>query len=223
MARPIKVVPAILTEDPKSLKEMIHLADSFTDYIQIDIMDGRFVPSQSITYKDLIALPPGIIWEAHLMVERPENHLEDFAKAGAQKVIFHYEATSSPQNVISQARELGLKIGLAINPETDVTAFRPLVNKIDSILFLTVHPGFYGSRFIPEVLDNVKVLRQNEPDIEIGVDGGIKESNIVQIALTGVDVLYIGSAIFLQSHPAEKYREFMALVQTATRVDNPGT
>jgi len=222
MARLSKVVPAILTEDPKALETMVRQAESFASYVQFDIMDGRFVPSRSITYEDLMMLPIKLSWEAHLMVERPEGYLEGFMRAGAQRVVFHYEATSSPRTVISRARELGLQIGLAINPETDVSAFLPLVDEVDSVVLLTVYPGFYASRFIPEVLNKVVELRHSRPAIEIGVDGGIKEANIVHIAQVGVDVFYVGSAIFFHSRPAERYRSLLALVREASRSDESG-
>jgi ribulose-phosphate 3-epimerase len=147
------------------------------------------------------------------MVEHPEDYLEGFREVGAKKVIFHYEASTSPQSVISQARGLGLEVGLAVNPETPVPAFLPLVDEVDSVLFLTVHPGFYGSSFLPEVLDKVVELRQSRSDLEIGVDGGINESNIVPVAWSGADVLCVGSAIFLHPNPAEKYYHLLELVE----------
>lgn len=222
MVKQIKVVPAILTEDPRALETMVQEAETFADYAQFDFMDGRFVPSRSITYQDLLTIPIKFSWEAHLMVECPQDYLDNMRKAGAKKVIFHYESTSSPQSVISRARELGLELGLAINPETNVPSFLPLVDDVDSVLFLTVQPGFYGSKFIPEVLDKVVELRQSRPSIEIGVDGGIKESNIVQVARSGVDVVYVGSAIFLQPKPAEKYYDLVALTLEASSPNELG-
>jgi ribulose-phosphate 3-epimerase len=180
-------------------------------------MDGQFVPSRSITHEHLSALPMKLNWEAHLMVNCPENYLAGFQQAGAQTVVFHYEATSSPREVISQARQLGLGVGLAINPETSVSDFLPLASAVDSVLFLTVHPGFYGKEFIPEVLDKVVELHSSHPDIQIGVDGGIKESNIAQIAQFGVDVIYVGSAIFLQPQPAASFRHLSTLARDSSR------
>ncbi|TET74561.1 MAG: ribulose-phosphate 3-epimerase [Dehalococcoidia bacterium] len=213
MARLSKVVPAILTDDPKALDTMVRQAESFTTYVQFDIMDGQFVPSQSITSEHLAALHMKLSWEVHLMVQRPEDYLESFRKAGAQKVVFHYEATSSPEEVIFQARKLSLGVGLAVNPETPVSVIYPLVSKVDSVLFLTVNPGFYGSPFIPEVLDKAVELRSVQPNLEIGVDGGIKEGNIAQIAQIGIDVIYVGSAVFLQPNPGESFRHLLALAQ----------
>ena len=217
MTVPSRVVPAILTEDHQALATMVRQCESFTDYVQFDIMDGQFVPSRSITCEHLVALPMKLSWEAHLMVQRPEDYVESFWKAGARKIVFHYEATSSPEQVISLTRNLGLKVGLAINPETQVSTILPLVSQIDSILLLTVNPGFYGSQFIPEVLDKVTELRGAETSVETGVDGGIKESNIAQIARIGADVIYVGSAIFLQPQPDESYRRLVALAEEGSR------
>ena len=147
------------------------------------------------------------------MVLKPETCLEDFQRAGAEKIVFHYEATSSPQEVITLVRKLGMRVGLAINPETPVSAITHLVNELDSVLVLSVHPGFYGSKFIPEVLNKIVEFHRAQPDFEIGIDGGIKEGNIAQIANTGVDVIYVGSAIFLQPQPGESFHHLQALAE----------
>jgi ribulose-phosphate 3-epimerase len=215
MNRPTRIVPAILTDDPKTLKTMIRQAETFTDYVQFDIMDGQFVPSRSVDCEYLTAVPTKLGWEAHLMTRRPEEQLDCLQKAGARKMVFHFEATPSPEVVIAQARHLGLGVGLAINPETPVSAFLPLAGTVDSVLFLTVHPGFYGSRFLPEVLDKVAQLRTAMPDMEIGVDGGIKESNVAHIARLGVNSIYVGSAIFMQTDPAASFRRLTELAQGA--------
>ena len=211
-----EVVPAILTDDPKALENMVHQAETFTNWVQFDIMDGRFVQSRSISHQQLARLPMKISWEAHLMVEEPENYLEDFKKAGAQKVIFHHEATCSPEEVIAVARGLGLEIGLAINPDTPISAILSLTDKVDSILFLSVYPGFYGRTFIPEVLDKIIEFKGLYPDKETGIDGGVKEGNITQIAKTGINFIYAGSAIFHQNNPADSYRHLSILAREAS-------
>lgn len=213
MSKNVSVVPAILTEDPSALEKMLRQAESFTDYVQIDIMDGKFVPSRSITREHIAGLPIKLKWEAHLMVVHPEEYLEGFKQAGAGKIVFHYEATASAQQVISRIRDLELKVGLAINPDTPVPAIASCISEIDSILLLTVTPGFYGSKFIPEVMDKVAELRHIRPEIEIGVDGGIKEGNIEEVASAGVDYVCVGSAVFLQPDPAASYRHLQSLVK----------
>jgi ribulose-phosphate 3-epimerase len=217
MKKSIRVVPAILTDDPKSLETMIQKVESFTDYAQIDIMDGKFVPSRSITWQDLTRVHPHLSWEVHLMVQQPEKHLRNYCQAGAQKAIFHFEATDKPRSVISLSKRLGVKVGIAINPDTPVSAILPVVDSVDSVLFLSVNPGFYGSKYIPGVLDKVKELRKAKPAIEIGIDGGMKENNVGQAAASGANVIFVGSAIILQPDPAASYHHLLALAENALK------
>ena len=217
MEKTCHIVPAILTEDPKALEVMVRQAEGFTNYAQIDIMDGKFVPSHSIGSEHLTGITTKLNWEAHLMIEQPERFLEDFKRAGAQKIVFHFEATSSPLEVISLTKKLGMTSGLAINPETPVSAISSIVQEVDSVLFLTVHPGFYGSKFLPEVMDKVIEFRSTFPGIATGVDGGMKESNVAQIARYGVDSIFVGSAIFLQPDPGESFRHLQDLADEGYR------
>ena len=170
MARFVSVVPAILTDDPQALKTMVRQAEAFCDYVQFDIMDGRFVPSRSIECEHITALNTTLSWEAHLMVENPENYAADFLKAGARRITFHYEASPHPEKVIKLIKSLGLQAGLALNPETPVSAVLPLVSEVASVLFLSVRPGFYGSPFIPEVLPKVAELRSTYPEVETRIN-----------------------------------------------------
>jgi ribulose-phosphate 3-epimerase len=217
MSQKIRTVPAILTDDPKVLEKLVRQTETFTDYAQFDIMDGQFVPSRSVSCEQIAGLKTKLAWEAHLMVLHPEDCLEEFHKTGAQRIVFHYEATPSPEKIIRKIKKLGMKAGLAINPETPITAVTPLVKKLDSVLFLSVNPGFYGAKFIPEVLDKIVAFHRAYPKMETGIDGGIKENNIGQIARTGVNVIYIGSAIFLQPDPAGSYRRLTALAEDSIR------
>lgn len=192
---------------------MIRQAEQFTDYVQIDFMDGDFVPSHSILCRSLYGLTTSLTWEAHLMVKEPEDQLECLRDVGAQRVIFHFEAAESPASVINKARQLRLGIGLALNPETPVSPVASLLDEVDSVLLLAVHPGYYGSQFLPEVLSKIAELRVLAPAMEIGVDGGIKENNISHIAKMGVDTIYVGSAIFRQPDPAQAYQRLQSLAQ----------
>lgn len=216
MTRFSRLVPAILAEDPEALETMVRQVETFTSYAQIDIMDGQFVPSRSITWEHLTHISMNFSWEAHLMVMHPESYLPGFRQAGARRVVFHYEAAPSPREVISLARDLGLGVGLAVNPETPVSAVLPLTGEVDSVLLLAVNPGFYGSKFIPEVMDKVKELRRACPDLEIGMDGGISESNIARVAQAGVDVICVGSAIFKHPRPGERFHHLESLIREAS-------
>jgi len=213
MNNTIRTVPAILTDDLIALGKMVLQTESFTDFAQFDIMDGQFVPSTSVTCQQIASLGTKLAWEAHLMVMHPEKYLEEFKKAGAQKIVFHYEATPAPESVIDRIKKLEMQVGLAVNPETPVSTIAPLVKTLDSVLFLSVTPGYYGATFIPAVLDKITTFRKAHPVVEAGIDGGIKENNIAEIAATGVNVIYIGSAIYLQPNPADSYHRLTRLAE----------
>lgn len=213
MTRTIKIIPAVLTDDPRELERMLRQAEKFTSYVQIDIMDGKFVPSRSITWEQIAPLETRLDWEAHLMIEHPEQEIENYMNAGAKKAIFHLEAVGSPSRIIAVAGKLGLRLGMAVNPETPVAEIAKFADDLDSVLFLSVHPGYYGAKFIPETLDRIAELRQASPGLTIGIDGGIKESNIMEIAASGVDEICVGSAIFMQPDPQEAYRRLVSLVK----------
>jgi ribulose-phosphate 3-epimerase len=215
MSQRIRTVPAILTDDPEALKKMSELTETFTGYAQFDIMDGRFVPSRSVSCGEIAALKTRLAWEAHLMALHPEDCLEGFQQAGAQMIIFHYEATPAPVEIIRRIKKLGMKAGLAVNPETPIDVINPLVSGLDSVLFLSVNPGFYGAKFIPEVLYKIVSFRKAYPEMDTGIDGGVKENNIVEIARTGVDYICVGSAIYNQPDPAASYRRLAALAGNA--------
>ncbi len=215
MQRRCRIVPAILTESPQALAGMVRGAEAWAEFVQIDIMDGRFVPSTSVVCRDIAALKPKLRWEAHLMVRDPEDQLQPFARAGAEKLVFHFEATPDPEHVIKLIRRLGVGAGLAVNPETPLSAVLPLAGLVDSVLFLTVHPGFYGAKFLPEVLDKLTGLRRRQPDLEIGVDGGVNEANVARVARLGLDCICAGSAIFRQADPAGAFRRLQELADRA--------
>ncbi len=215
MAKKIVIVPAILANDPASLATLVRKAETFADFVQIDIMDGEFVPSKSISYRNIIELKPKFKWEAHLMVQHPEEYLEGFKNAGAQKIVFHFESKTDREKTISSIRKLGMQVGLAVNPGTTINDFAPLVNKVDSVLFLSVNPGFYGAEFIPSVLDKIMDFRKAYPNTATSIDGGVKEENIVKIIKTGVDAICVGSAIFNRPSPAAAYRSLAILAATA--------
>ncbi len=208
----VRIVPAILTDDPHQLALMIRQAERFASYIQVDITDGIFVPSRSVTAKDMEKARPKVNWEAHLMVANPEEHLLGFKKAGAKKVIFHYEAVTQHSKVIAKARSLDLEVGLGINPETSINDFIGLIPYLDSVLFLSVHPGFYGSPFIPQVLDKVIALKSIFPNFMVGIDGGVSDKNILTVLKSGVDDICIGSAIFRSSDPEASYQRLSEII-----------
>ncbi len=210
-----RIVPAVLTEDPAALVSMLKQAAAFTDWVQIDVMDGVFVPSTSITATDIGTAMVKTEWEAHLMVCNPEMYLDEFHSAGAKRIVVHYEAVKdTAAEVIGNIKSMGMQAGLAVNPETRISELGPnLVKRLDSVLFLSVHPGFYGAKFIPEVLGKIGLFRSSYPEIIIGIDGGIKSSNIIEVSRCGVNEICVGSAVFSQPDPAASFRELTRLAK----------
>lgn len=203
----MKIVPSILTDRLEKLEDILKKAEEFTDYVQMDFMDGLFVPSKSIWPKDIYGIKTTLVCEAHLMVEKPEQYLNDLKFFGFKRIIFHYEADSHPRTVIRIIKEEGIEAGIAINPETDISHLKDLISALDSVLFLSVRPGFYGSPFIPSVLDKIRKFRQLYPSIVIGIDGGVALDNISKIRSLGVNYACVGSRIFLSEDPGGSYRE----------------
>ena len=205
----MKIVPAILTDKVQNLELMVSQASTFADFVQIDFMDGDFVPSKSVTPEDLAEIEIRIDWEAHLMVKYPIHYLSSLNKGGLKRVIFHWEADPHPESIVSALRDLGLAVGLAINPETALPQFAKLVPHIDSVLFLSVHPGFYGSPFVEEVLEKAREFRSRFPSTVVGIDGGVALDTIQRLKSLKMDYACVGSRIFRHDDPGKSYEEFV--------------
>ncbi|MFA5337684.1 MAG: ribulose-phosphate 3-epimerase [Candidatus Omnitrophota bacterium] len=199
------VVPAILTDKKEELIDMANNCSKFCDYLQIDVMDGKFVPSKSISVADLKNIRFPVKSEAHLMVTDPLEWVEAFKNAGAHRIIYHFEIQDQHLRIIDKIKKQNLEVGLAINPSTRINDFSFLVDKLDSVLFMSVIPGFYGSKFIPEVLDKIKEFKKIYPSKCAGIDGGVKADNVSTIAQSGVDYVCVGSAILRATNPKDAY------------------
>jgi len=210
-----KVVPAVLTADTAELARLVALANRFARYVQVDFMDGVFVPSHSVSVADMCALEVRFQWEAHLMVVDPIAYLQSLHAAGAARVIFHVESCPQPLEVALAARSLGLGVGLALNPPTPVHEVQELLPAMDSVLLMTVYPGYYGAPFVPEVMSKVAQVRAACEHIEVGVDGGVKEANMPEVLRHGVDTVCVGSAVFSSADPEASYLRLTALARQA--------
>ncbi len=206
------IIPALLTDQRQDLVTMLDLCSGFTDYVQVDIMDGVFVPSQSIGLSDLEGLKCPCRAEAHLMVTDPLAWLDSFKKFGAERIIYSFEINKDHRKIIAKIKEVGLNVGLAVNPSTNIDDFKSLADEVDSLLFMSVNPGFYGAKFIPQVLDKIKAFRSQYPEINIGIDGGIKLDNASLAKAAGVNDICVGSAILKAENPKQAYSEFTRLI-----------
>ena len=205
----MKIMPAVLTDKPDELRKMIAQSEGFCDLVQIDIMDGKFVPSKSISAEDLAKVKTNLKLEIHLMVDEPSKYLEPFKKAGAKRIVFHYESKEDPAGVIPKIRALRMEAGIAINPETPVSKVEKYLKEIDVLLFLSVNPGFYGSKFIPEVCDKVRAINEKKDRPVIAMDGGLKAENILMIKDAGVELACVGSGLFGKGDPKDNYRSLV--------------
>ncbi|MDP2923236.1 MAG: ribulose-phosphate 3-epimerase [Candidatus Omnitrophota bacterium] len=203
------IVPALLTNDKEKLKRMLDVCSTFADYVQIDIMDGEFVPSRSITVNDISELSSPIPSEAHLMAKDPLLWVEAFKKFGSKRVIFHFEIRKEHLAIVETIKKAKLEVGLAVNPSTQIKDFEFLVSKVDTILFMSVNPGFYGAKFIPDVLEKIKKFKEMYPAKLVGIDGGIKFDNVSKVAQSGVDYICIGSAILKESDSKKAYLKIL--------------
>lgn len=201
-----KIIPALITSDESQdndfeelktkFKKLEPFLSEFDNWVQIDITDGKFVETKTnINFFDFRYFTDRASVDFHLMVDKPEEKIGEWIRIGAKRIIVHIEAVIDMKKVIDICRESSVEIGLALNPETPNAMILPWINDVDLILFLGVHPGRGGQEFIPEVLDKIKSLRQNFPNVKIGIDGGVKKENIEELKNTGVDVFVVGSGI----------------------------
>jgi len=195
----IEVVPSILSADIARLGDQVREAVAAgADRIQVDVMDGHFVPN--LTFGPLVVEAVRKVTdlpiEAHLMVERPELFIEAFAKSGASLIEVQVEATTSLYRTVVSIRELGAEAGVAINPATSVETLREIIPYIALVNVMTVEPGFGGQKFIPHSPDKIRRLRVIAPEVEIEVDGGIDAQTAPLVVKAGATVLVAGSAVF---------------------------
>lgn len=207
----IAIVPSILSADFTRLGEQVREAEAAgAQRIQIDVMDGHFVPN--ITMGPLVVeavrrctrLP----LEAHLMITNPQDYIETFAHAGADVIIVHQEVCPHLHRVTQQIRATGKQVGVALNPSTPVFLLEDILSLLDMVLIMTVNPGFGGQDFIPETLPKIMRLRQmlqeRQLQCDIEVDGGIHEGTVAQVVQAGANLLVAGSAVFNQRESVEQ-------------------
>lgn len=199
----IKIAASILSADFTRLGEQVRAVEAAgADRVQVDVMDGRFVPNITFGTLAVECLRPltRLTLEAHLMVEPPEDFIEKFARAGADTIIVHQEATPHLHRAIQHIHSLGKKAGVAINPATPAMLISEVLANLQLALVMTVNPGFGGQEFIPETLGKIRQVRnaieQRGLNCEVEVDGGINAETASLVVEAGADVLVAGSAVF---------------------------
>jgi len=211
----MKIAPSILAADFANLASDIERVASDVDLLHVDCMDGHYVPNLTIGPPVVASLRPhtDLFLDCHLMVDNPGRLIQSFADAGADGLTVHVEL-GDPVPLLKEISALGVRRGLAFEPETPFDAVEPYLADIDLLLVMSVHTGFGGQPFIPEVLDKVRAARKRIDDdglaVEIEIDGGIKVGNAALAAAAGVDILVSGTGIFGADDPSEAARAIRA-------------
>jgi ribulose-phosphate 3-epimerase len=209
-----KIAPSILSADFSRLGEEVRaVEEGGADVIHVDVMDGHFVPNITVGplvvegLRKLTSLP----LDVHLMIEKPDRYIEAFARAGSTWITFHAEVCPHLRSVIKKTRSLKVRPGVVLNPSTPLKVLHPVLEEIDLVLLMSVHPGFAGQPFIPTTLKKIERLRkmigQNDYALEIEVDGGIKVDNIREVSKAGGDIVVLGTGIFKTEDYGETIRQ----------------
>jgi ribulose-phosphate 3-epimerase len=224
----MEIIPAIIAKDFDELRKKIESVESFVKTVQLDVMDGIFVPNTTWPYTnkepfsvgDIDREPFSVNLEAHLMVSTPQAVLGEWFSSKIKRIIVHWETVgainnkqSTINNLVGEARKSGKEFGIALNPETPVEVLEPYIKDLDLVLLMSVNPGAAGQEFQESVIPKISALRSNYPDVKIGVDGGVNLENAKGLKEAGVDFLVVGSAIFANKNIERSIEEFKKIIK----------
>src|ERR1700690_642386 len=218
----IEIAPSILASNFARLGEEIGMVEQAgADVIHVDVMDGHFVPNISIGIPVVESLRKAtrLPLDVHLMIEAPEEYIDHFVQAGANRVLVHAEATVHLDRALAMIREAGAQAGAAINPATPIAMLTDVLDKVDTVLVMSVNPGFGGQKFIPNAFEKIRQLNQlrsrYNADFRIEVDGGVDMENAAELAQAGANTFVAGTSIFHTPNPVEATRQMRRLVNDA--------
>lgn len=217
--RMAKIAPSLLAANFANLQEEINkIEKGGTEYLHLDVMDGNFVPNISFgipVIKSLRSITD-LIFDVHLMIDKPERYIKDFVDAGADIITVHQESTTHLHSTIGLIKSFGVKAGVSLNPATSLSALEYVIKDLDLILIMSVNPGFGGQSFIPAMIDKIKATRElidkYNPNIILQVDGGIKLDNVEAVKNAGTDLIVVGSDIFGAADVTQRTKDFNKLI-----------
>lgn len=220
----VKILPAILSKSVGDYLRKLKAAEKITDEVQIDIVDNKFARNQTVKPKDISSIRTKLNLEIQLMVEYLEDWIDPFVKIKPTRMIIPVESAREPIRIINHLRRHQIQVGFSVNPETSVERLQHLVDKLDTALVLSVHPGFSGQHFVHGSLDKIRKLRAMRPDLIIEIDGAIEPGTARKAAEVGANILVSGSYIFAnQKVGGDTYEEkvrnaFQTLVEDVADV-----
>jgi ribulose-phosphate 3-epimerase len=221
----VEIAPSILSADFRRLGEQIaEVEQAGASYIHVDVMDGHFTPNLTVGpfIVEWVRKATKLPIDAHLMIENPDNFIGAFARAGANMISVHPEATYHLDRTLNHIRQAGCQAGVVLNPATPLAMIEEVVAEVDYVLLMSVNPGFGGQKFIPSSLDKLRrlrdLIRMKSSPARIEIDGGVGLNNVAEVVAAGAEILVAGSAVFGAENPAEALKELLRAAESVGRV-----
>jgi ribulose-phosphate 3-epimerase len=221
----VEIAPSILSADFRRLGEQIaEVEQAGASYIHVDVMDGHFTPNLTVGpfIVEWVRKATKLSIDAHLMIENPDNFIGAFARAGANMISVHPEATYHLDRTLNHIRQAGCQAGVVLNPATPLAMIEEVVAEVDYVLLMSVNPGFGGQKFIPSSLDKLRrlrdLIRMKFSPARIEIDGGVAAGNAAEVVAAGAEILVAGSAVFGAENPAEALKILLRAAESGGRV-----
>lgn len=207
----IKIIPAILTKTEEEFMDMVKKIEPYAETVHLDIADGEFVPNKTIAgYDEIGKVETGLNFEVHLMIKNPELVMDKWLVSGVSSFLVHWESTENFNDLISQIQANGREAGCVLNPGTDYKVIEPYLDRLSKVQFMTVNPGFYGSPFLPEILEKVADFHRRYPAKAVQVDGGVNPETLKLVETSGASSAAVGSYIFKSDNIEKAFTDLNA-------------